>query len=77
MVDGVAGADGVDRLARTWARQHGMVSTFHTGGPSIAGSSAIRAEVVLEAQPDIVGHVNGGTTALLKGFLATMGVTTR
>ena len=47
-----------------WARQHGMVSTFHTGGPSIAGSSAIRADVVLEARPDIVGHVNGGTTAL-------------
>jgi enamidase len=47
-----------------WARAHGFVSTFHTGGPSIAGSSAIRAEVVLEARPDIVGHVNGGTTAL-------------
>ena len=41
-----------------------MVSTFHTGGPSIAGSSAIRADVVLEARPDIVGHINGGTTAL-------------
>ncbi len=47
-----------------WARQHGMVSTFHTGGPSIAGSSAIRADVVLEARPDVVGHINGGTTAL-------------
>ena len=47
-----------------WARPHGFVSTFHTGGPSIAGSSAIRADVVLEARPDIVGHVNGGTTAL-------------
>jgi enamidase len=47
-----------------WARSHGFVSTFHTGGPSIAGSSAIRADVVLEARPDIVGHVNGGTTAL-------------
>ena len=47
-----------------WARRHGMVSTFHTGGPSIAGSSAIRADVVLEARPDIVGHINGGTTAL-------------
>ncbi len=28
------------------------------------GSSAIRADVVLEARPDIVGHINGGTTAL-------------
>jgi enamidase len=50
-----------------WARQHGMVSTFHTGGPSIAGSSSIRADVVLEARPDIVGHINGGTTALPDG----------
>jgi enamidase len=56
------GADAAPMLA--WARSHGFVSTFHTGGPSIAGSSAIRADVVLEARPDIVGHVNGGTTAL-------------
>jgi enamidase len=56
------GADAAPMLA--WARAHGFVSTFHTGGPSIAGSSAIRAETVLEARPDIVGHVNGGTTAL-------------
>jgi len=47
-----------------WARAHGMVSTFHTGGPSIAGSNAISADVVLEARPDIVGHINGGTTAM-------------
>jgi enamidase len=56
------GADAAPMLA--WARSLGFVSTFHTGGPSIAGSSAIRADVVLEARPDIVGHVNGGTTAL-------------
>jgi enamidase len=56
------GADAAPMLA--WARSHGFVSTFHTGGPSIAGSSAIGADVVLEARPDIVGHVNGGTTAL-------------
>src|SRR5205807_2233262 len=34
-----------------WARRHGMTVTIHTGGPSIAGSSAITAEVVLEAHP--------------------------
>jgi enamidase len=56
------GADAAPMLA--WARSLGFVSTFHTGGPSIAGSSAIGADVVLEARPDIVGHVNGGTTAL-------------
>jgi enamidase len=41
-----------------------MVSTFHTGGPSIPGSNAIGADAVLEAKPDIAGHINGGTTSL-------------
>ena len=47
-----------------WARARGMVSTMHTGGPSVPGSSAIDAAMVLAADPDVVGHVNGGTTAL-------------
>jgi len=47
-----------------WAKAHGMIVTFHTGGPSIAGSTAIGADEVLEARPHIVGHVNGGTTAM-------------
>ena len=47
-----------------WAKKHGMTVTIHTGGPSIAGSSAITGEVVLEADPDVVGHINGGTTAM-------------
>ncbi len=47
-----------------WARARGMVSTIHTGGPSVPGSSAIGADLVLAADPDIVGHINGGTTAL-------------
>src|SRR5262249_60561727 len=38
--------------------------TIHTGGPSIAGSNAINADVVLEANPDVVGHINGGTTSM-------------
>jgi enamidase len=47
-----------------WAKQHGMTVTIHTGGPSIAGSSPIGAETVLEADPHVVGHVNGGTTSM-------------
>lgn len=50
-----------------WARQHGMTVTIHTGGPSIAGSHPIGAEVVLEARPDVVGHINGGTTSMSPG----------
>jgi enamidase len=47
-----------------WAKRHGMTVTIHTGGPSIAGSSRIDADVVLEAAPDVVGHINGGTTSM-------------
>jgi enamidase len=47
-----------------WAKKHGMTVTIHTGGPSIAGSNAISGDVVLEADPDVVGHINGGTTSM-------------
>src|SRR2546425_5774050 len=47
-----------------WAKAHGITVTIHTGGPSIAGSSPINADVVLEAAPGVVGHVNGGTTSM-------------
>ncbi|MEO1222837.1 MAG: amidohydrolase family protein [Pseudomonadota bacterium] len=47
-----------------WARKHGLQSTIHTGGPSVPGSSYIDKDVVLEADPDIIGHINGGHTAL-------------
>ena len=56
------GADAAPMVA--WARSFGMTSTFHTGGPSLPGSGAIGADAVLEAGPDIAGHVNGGTTSL-------------
>lgn len=47
-----------------WARKYGMQSTIHTGGPSIPGSGLIDKDVVLEADADIIGHINGGHTAL-------------
>lgn len=47
-----------------WARKYSMNSTIHTGGPSIPGSGLIDADVVLEADTDVVGHINGGHTAL-------------
>ncbi|HEX6867242.1 MAG TPA: hypothetical protein VF119_00480, partial [Candidatus Limnocylindrales bacterium] len=56
------GADAAPMVA--WGRTHGLVSTYHTGGPSLAGSGAITADDVLEARPDIAAHVNGGTTSL-------------
>ncbi len=47
-----------------WARKYGIQSTIHTGGPSIPGSSLIDKDIVLAADADVIGHVNGGHTAL-------------
>ncbi|PON10020.1 Enamidase, partial [Candidatus Entotheonella serta] len=47
-----------------WARQYGIQSTIHTGGPSVPGSGLMEADVVLEADADVIGHINGGHTAL-------------
>ena len=47
-----------------WSRKYGMQSTIHTGGPSIPGSGLIDKDVVLAADADVIGHINGGHTAL-------------
>ncbi len=47
-----------------WARKYGIQSTIHTGGPSVPGSGLIDKDVVLEADADIIGHINGGHTSL-------------
>lgn len=57
-----AGAEAGQMVA--WARKYGIQSTIHTGGPSIPGSGLIDKDVVLEADADIIGHINGGHTSL-------------
>src|SRR2546427_12490825 len=47
-----------------WARKYGIKSTIHTGGTSIPGSSLIDKDIVLAADADVIGHINGGHTAL-------------
>jgi enamidase len=47
-----------------WARKYGIQSTIHTGGPSIPGSGLIDKDIILQADADIIGHINGGHTAL-------------
>jgi enamidase len=59
----VKAGDEAQRMV-AWARRHGIQSTIHTGGPSIPGSGLIDKDVVLEADADIIGHINGGHTAL-------------
>jgi enamidase len=55
-----------------WARRHGIRSTIHTGGPSIPGSGLIDEQVVLEADADVIGHVNGGHTSLSYRAVCTL-----
>ena len=47
-----------------WAKANGMTVMMHTGGTSMPGSSSITAQMVMDMDPDIVSHVNGGTTAI-------------
>jgi enamidase len=47
-----------------WCRELGLESIMHTGGPSIAGSHFVNRDDVLEAQPDVVSHINGGPTSI-------------
>src|SRR5947207_14524614 len=60
-----------------WAKKHGMTVTIHTGGPSIAGPSPINADVVLEADPHVVGHINGGTASMSPREIQTLVARTR
>ncbi len=55
-----------------WARKFGIQSTIHTGGPSIPGSSLIDKEIVLAADADVIGHINGGHTALPDDQIVTL-----
>lgn len=47
-----------------WARKRKMISTVHTGGSSIPGSSGIWADHLLRMNPDVSFHVNGGPVAM-------------
>ena len=60
---GVKAGDEAKKMV-AWARKYGIQSTIHTGGPSIPGSGLIDKDVILEADADVIGHINGGPTAL-------------
>jgi enamidase len=47
-----------------WARKHGMITTVHTGGSSIPGSSGIWADHLIRMRPHVSFHVNGGPVAM-------------
>jgi len=47
-----------------WAKKNGFKVMMHTGGTSIPGSSTITAQDVIDTDPDVVSHINGGPTAI-------------
>ncbi|MGF7059856.1 amidohydrolase family protein, partial [Brassicibacter mesophilus] len=46
-----------------WAKKNGFKVMMHTGGTSIPGSSTVTADDVMNTNPDVVSHINGGPTA--------------
>jgi enamidase len=48
----------------SWAKKYGMITTVHTGGSSIPGSSGIWADHLLKMQPHVSFHINGGPVAM-------------
>lgn len=65
-ISGVKDPAEAARMTR-WAQALGMRVMVHTGGASIPGSGVIGADFVVQVQPDVAGHVNGGPTALPLG----------
>ena len=47
-----------------WAKEVGMTVMMHCGGTSIPGSSVVTADMVMQTDPDVVSHINGGPTAI-------------
>jgi len=47
-----------------WAKANGMKVMMHTGGTSMPGSSTVTAQMVMDMDPDVISHINGGTTGI-------------
>jgi enamidase len=47
-----------------WAKQNGMRVMIHCGGTSLPGVPTTTAAGIVEVQPDVLAHLNGGCIAL-------------
>lgn len=47
-----------------WAKQYQMKVIIHCGGTSLPDVPTTNAEMIMEIQPDVLAHLNGGPTAL-------------
>jgi enamidase len=50
-----------------WAKKYGMRVMIHCGGTSLPDVPTTNAEGIMEVQPDVLAHLNGGPTALSPG----------
>jgi enamidase len=46
-----------------WAKKYKMLVSAHFGGRTVVTSSRVPIDDMLQIQPDVVAHVNGGSTA--------------
>jgi enamidase len=67
-ISGVKDPEVAAKMTR-WAQATGMKVMVHTGGASIPGSGIVGADFVVQVQPDVAGHTNGGPTALPLGHV--------
>ena len=47
-----------------WAKKYGMTVMIHCGGSSVPGSATMGVEKIIQIDPHIVSHINGGPTAI-------------
>jgi len=47
-----------------WAKKYGMKVMIHCGGSSVPGSATMGVDKIIQINPHIVSHVNGGPTAI-------------
>jgi len=50
------------RRMSLWARKNGMKVLMHCGGASLPGVGSTTAESIIQIDPDVVAHINGGPT---------------
>jgi enamidase len=47
-----------------WAKKYGMKVMIHCGGTSLPDVPTTNADGIIEVQPDVLAHLNGGPTSL-------------
>src|SRR5574341_2570946 len=47
-----------------WAKRYGLKVLIHCGGTSLPDVPTTTAETIVEIEPDVLAHLNGGPTAL-------------